>query len=66
MSFTKDFTQYIDYAPPGVRLPEIKIEEKYYKELGVSRNISNYEFLKELCLKAAKDKKLSKLVNKKD
>ncbi len=65
MSFTKEFEQYSDYAPPGVRLPKIKIESRYYKQLGTSSDISNYEFLRELCLKAVKDKKISKLPNKK-
>jgi hypothetical protein len=33
MSFTEQFTDYQDCAPPGVRLPEIKIEKKYYEML---------------------------------
>ena len=28
MSFTEQFTDYEDCAPPGVKLPEIKIEKK--------------------------------------
>ena len=41
MSFTKEFEQYSDYAPPGVRLPKIKIESRYYNQLGTSSDISN-------------------------
>jgi DNA-directed DNA polymerase III PolC len=65
MSFTEGFEQYVDYAPPGVRLPKIQIEDKYYKQLGTSNDISNYDFLKELCLKAVKDKGINKVQNKK-
>jgi len=64
MSFCEEFTQYVDYAPPGVRLPEIIIEDKYYKSLDISSEISNYEFLRQLCLKAVKDKKINKFHNK--
>ena len=65
MSFTEGFKQYVDYAPPGVRLPKIQIEDKYYKQLGTSNDISNYGFLRELCLKAVKDKGINKVQNKK-
>ena len=34
-NFTKDFIEYENCVPPGVRLPKIKIEKKYYKSLGV-------------------------------
>ena len=47
--FVCDFERYEDFSPPGVRLPEIDIEEKYYRELGVSSEISNFEFLAQLC-----------------
>ena len=33
MSFIKNFTKYEEVCPPGVRLPEIDVEQKYYDEL---------------------------------
>ena len=44
MSFLKGFTVYKDVCPPGVRLPEINIEQKYYDQLGVESKISNLQF----------------------
>ena len=44
-----DFKQYKDCVPPGVRLPSIQIEDKYYKTLGISSDTSNYDFLRKLC-----------------
>jgi DNA polymerase-3 subunit alpha len=35
----------------GVRLPVLKIEDKYKKELGLENNCSNYDFLRALCKK---------------
>ena len=34
MSFVEKFSKYEEVAPPGVRLPEIDVEQKYYDELG--------------------------------
>ena len=34
---------------PGVRLPQINIEEKYYKKLGIPVESDNFTFLKSLC-----------------
>lgn len=56
MSFTDQFITYDKVAPPGVRLPEIDIEERYYKELGISSDTSNYDFLRQLCHQGFKDK----------
>ena len=66
MSFSQSFTPYKDVCPPGVRLPEIDIEESYYQELGVPNTISNFDFLRELCLQAVKEKGIDQLPNKKD
>ena len=33
--FTEHFTPYSDFSPPGVRLPEIDVEDKYYSDLKV-------------------------------
>jgi len=66
MSFDKDFKKYENYSPPGVRLPEINIESKYYKKLKLSEDISNFDFLKNLCLNAIKEMKINKKENKQD
>jgi len=50
----------------GLRLPEFKIEERYYKEMGVDSSISNSEFLKVLCRKGFKDKGVGKFPNKQE
>ena len=50
----------IDLPLHGVRLPTFDIENKYKHELGVSEDIHNYAFLKALCEKGLKDKKLPK------
>ena len=44
----------------GVRLPSFSIDNKYKHELGVSEDMANYGFLKALCEKGLKDKKLPK------
>lgn len=44
----------------GVRLPTFKIESKYKKELGLDDNISNYDFLRALCLNGFKEKNFAK------
>tara|TARA_R100000008_G_scaffold81978_1_gene65743 strand:- start:2073 stop:4688 length:2616 start_codon:yes stop_codon:yes gene_type:complete len=49
MSFYSNFTTYDECAPAGVLLPKINIEEKYYRELGISSDSSNLQFLKKLC-----------------
>ena len=66
MSFEDNFSAYEDYAPPGVRLPQIKIEQKYYKKLNIPEDSDNYEFLRQLCLKGIRDKEIDKQENKKD
>ena len=50
----------IDLPLHGVRLPTFDIENKYKHELGVSEDIHNYAFLKALCEKGLKEKKLPK------
>lgn len=66
MSFLQDFKEYAKPAPIGVRLPNIEIEQKYYDNLGVDSGVSNYEFLRQLCLNAVKEKGIDKLPNKKE
>lgn len=50
----------------GVRLPKFIIEDKYFKEYGVDKSVSNLEFLKALCTKRFKDLKLGDKKNKAD
>ena len=64
--FTKQFTNYEDCIPPGVRLPNIKIEHKYYKMLEASPDISNFDFLRKLCHKGVRDRGIDKFDNKKE
>src|SRR5210317_1693635 len=66
MSFTEQFTEYADCCPPGVRLPEIEIEQKYYDMLEADNTISNYDYLRKLCHKGVYDKGIDKFKNKKD
>ena len=60
MSFESNFTEYKDYAPPGVRLPEINIEKRYYKNLNLEDSISNFDFLMKLKKKVLTKGKTSK------
>ena len=64
--FTNQFTSYEDCIPPGVRLPNIKIENKYYKMLDASPDISNFDFLRKLCHKGVYDRGIDKFDNKKE
>lgn len=66
MSFTEQFKKYEDCCPPGVRLPEIEIEQKYYDMLEADSTISNYDFLRKLCHKGVYDREVDKLKNKQD
>lgn len=66
MSFLDDFAKYENCLPPGVRLPEIEIEQSYYEELGIDQSTSNFDFLRALCLRGVKRKGIDKLKNKKD
>ena len=63
MSFIKNFTKYEEVCPPGVRLPEIDVEQKYYDELNLPSDISNLKFLKRLCWEGIKNKGLDKVDN---
>ena len=60
MSFLSKFKQYGDCMPPGVLLPEIKIENRHYKSLGIPEDTSNFDFLRRLCLEGVKDKEINK------
>ena len=64
-TFLNNFKTYENVSPPGVRLPEIEIEQRYYEDLEVSSDISNFEFLSKLCYKNLKSKELDKVNNAK-
>ena len=59
------FSGYKDSFPPGVLLPKIKIEDRYYKELNLE-NASNFEFLHKLCEKGFEEKNLKSFKNPKE
>ncbi len=63
--FYKSFSSYQNCIPPGVRLPEIKIESKYYDSLKLEQGSDNFLFLKELCKKGVQEKGFDKVENKK-
>ena len=46
--------------------PAGRLEAKYYKKLKLSEDISNFDFLKNLCLNAIKEMKINKKENKQD
>jgi len=60
MSFLNQFKKYDECAPPGVLLPKINIDPKYYKELGIAKNSTNIRFLRALCWKNMQEYGLSK------
>jgi DNA polymerase-3 subunit alpha len=48
-NFASNFSSYYGCIPFGLILPEVKIDEKYYKNLKISDSSSNFDFLKNLC-----------------
>ena len=66
MTFLNNFTKYENHVPPGVLLPKIKIDSKFYKELSIDENTDNYNFLRHLCSKGVKEKGIDELQNKKE
>ena len=59
-SFIDQFEEYADCIPPGVRLPKIEITDKQYKSINADSSISNYDFLRKLCLAGVKSKGIDK------
>ena len=64
--FLKQFKKYDDCTPPGVQLPQIKIEQQHYDNLCISNTTSNCDFLEKLCLGGIKHLGISQLENKKE
>jgi DNA polymerase-3 subunit alpha len=52
--------------PVGVRLPEIEVERRVYHELDLDPKSSNYDLLRALCLRGAKQRGIDKLKNKQE
>ena len=42
------------------KLPEIKIDKSHYADLGLKQDVSNYDFLRALCLRGVKNKGIDK------
>jgi len=59
----KNFQPYKNPLAQGCILPSISIDQRFYDELGLSNNVSNYEFLRRLCWKGIKEKGIDKLDN---
>jgi len=66
MNFLDNFTRYENHRPEGVLLPKIEIDKKFYKTLNIDPKTSNYDFLREICLKGVKDKGIDALQNKQE
>jgi len=52
MNFLQDIKTYDNAMLPGVRLPQISIESKYYDLLSIPTSSDNFTFLKTLCCKS--------------
>ena len=62
--FINQFDSYDGCIPPGVRLPEIIIDKKYYKKIGEDPgSVSNFTFLKKICELGIKEKNIEKFKN---
>jgi len=58
-----EFQKYENPTLPGVKLPQIIIEQKYYDTLGIPNTSSNYQFLRKLCHKGVLDKGINQKEN---
>ena len=58
------FSPYKSPFPAGVKLPEIRVDQKYYDLLGCQSSISNFNFLRKLCFEGVKKRKIDELANK--
>jgi DNA polymerase-3 subunit alpha len=59
----ENFQKYEQPTLPGVKLPQIIIEQKYYDALGIPNTSSNYQFLRKLCHKGVLEKGIDKKDN---
>lgn len=60
---TEEFQTYKNPNLPGVKLPQIIIDQKYYDALDIPNTSSNYQFLRKLCHKGVLDKGIDKKQN---
>jgi len=60
---SKNFTGYNTPFPVGVKLPEIKIQKKYYDEVSCKDLGENFKFLRKLCFARLKEKGIHELEN---
>jgi DNA polymerase-3 subunit alpha len=58
------FSNYESPFPAGVKLPEIKIEQRHYQSLGIANDTSNFEFLRRLCFEGVKKRGILDKPNK--
>jgi len=58
------FSNYESPFPAGVKLPEIKIEQRHYQSLGIGDDTSNFEFLRRLCFEGVKKRGILDKPNK--
>ena len=58
------YTGYDTPFPVGVKLPEIKIEKKYYEEVSCSDLEDNFQFLRKLCFKRLTEKGIDRVENR--
>jgi DNA polymerase III subunit alpha len=66
VNFLDNFSTYEDYAPPGVLLPKIELDSKYYADLNLDSSCSSYDFLHALCIKGVKDRGIDNFTNKQE
>ena len=59
MSFLDNFKNYDGCMEPGVKLPKLKISKKFYTQLNIDQQVSNFEFLSKICEKGLKDKQIT-------
>ncbi len=62
----ENFSPYKKVLSIGVRLPDVKIEQRFYDELNLSNKTSNHDFLRRLCWKGIKEKGIDKYANAKE
>ena len=59
MNFLDNIKPYENAMLPGVRLPQISIDSKYYDKLKLSTGSDNFTFLKTLCYRSLENKNLN-------
>jgi len=63
-NFLKEFSQYKDAAPIGIRLPDFKISNEIRKKYSLQDKVDNIEFFKTIVNNGWKEKNISSLSNK--